>query len=174
MNDSYVMNRSAGPAPVEARRIFRDPIHCLAFGFGAGLSPRAPGTVGTVLGVPVAIGLAALAPPWRAGVIIALFVLGVWLTGASARRLGVHDHSGIVFDEIVGYQTAVAIAGFDWKSLVACFILFRLFDIAKPWPIGWLDRRVRGGLGIMVDDALAGIYAGVAWLLITQWIPLPG
>ncbi|HET7674060.1 MAG TPA: phosphatidylglycerophosphatase A [Gammaproteobacteria bacterium] len=158
---------------IAAAEILRDPVHILAFGFGAGLFPRAPGTAGTLVAVPIAIGIAMLGWPWRAAVIVALFLIGIWICGASARRLGVHDHSGIVFDEIAGYQIALGIGGFNWASLVACFILFRLFDIAKPWPIGWLDRRIGGGFGIMVDDALAAIYAGAAWLLISRWIPLP-
>ncbi|HET6724782.1 MAG TPA: phosphatidylglycerophosphatase A [Gammaproteobacteria bacterium] len=154
--------------------ILRDPVHLLAFGFGAGLSPRAPGTVGTVIAVPVAFGLALLPPWWRAAVIALMFAAGIALCGTSARRLGVHDHSGIVWDEIVGYliavAVAVAIAPFNWITLGAAFVLFRIFDILKPWPIGWLDRRVGGGFGIMVDDALAGIYAGVIWLIISLWI----
>lgn len=159
-----------------AREILLDPVHLLAFGFGTGLAPRAPGTFGTVVGVPIAFALAFAPPWWRAAIIVVLFVIGIGLCGASARRLGIHDHPGIVFDEIVGYLVtfaiATAIVGFNWPALVASFVLFRLFDIVKPWPIGWLDARVGGGTGIMLDDAVAGIYAGGIWLGISTWIPL--
>lgn len=150
--------------------ILRDPVHLLAFGFGAGLAPRAPGTFGTLVAVPIAYGLALLPPWWRGGVIVALCIVGIWICGQSARRLGVHDYSGIVFDEIAGYQVAFAIAPFSLLSLGTCFVLFRFFDIVKPSPIGWLDRHVGGGIGIMLDDIVAGIYAGVIWLAIAQWI----
>lgn len=159
-----------------AREILRSPVHLLAFGFGAGLAPRAPGTFGTLVAVPIAWALAGLAVWWHVTVIALLFATGIAICGASARRLGVHDFSGIVFDEIVGYLItliiATATAPLHGLALAAGFVLFRIFDILKPWPIGWLDRRVGGGLGIMLDDAVAGIYAGGIWLGITQWIPL--
>ncbi|HET7308246.1 MAG TPA: phosphatidylglycerophosphatase A [Gammaproteobacteria bacterium] len=159
------------PRRLRAVDILRDPVHLPAFGFGAGLAPRAPGTCGTLVAVPIAFCLALLAPWWRAAVIVALCVAGVWICGHSARRLGVHDYPGIVFDEIAGYQVAVAIAPFSWITLGVCFVLFRFFDILKPWPVGWLDRHIRGGAGIMLDDIAAGIYAGVLWLVVAQWIP---
>ncbi|HET6656069.1 MAG TPA: phosphatidylglycerophosphatase A [Gammaproteobacteria bacterium] len=156
--------------------ILRSPVHLLAFGFGAGLAPRAPGTFGTLVAVPIAWALAYLSTGWHAAIIVALFVAGIGICGASARRLGVHDFSGIVFDEMVGYLItliiATALAPFNWPALAAGFVLFRFFDILKPWPIGWLDRRIGGGTGIMLDDAVAGLYAGGIWLGITQWIPL--
>lgn len=160
---------------IDTNRILRDPVHLMAFGFGSGLAPRAPGTFGTLVAVPVAYALALLPTLWHAAVIVLLFVAGVWICGTSARRLGVHDFSGIVFDEIVGYLITLAIATaavpFNWLAVIAGFVLFRIFDIAKPWPIGWLDRHVGGGTGIMLDDVAAGIYAGVIWWGISQWIP---
>ena len=142
-----------------ARLILRDPVHFLAFGFGSGLSPKAPGTAGTLAAVPLVY--FALALPLWAYVLLTLVIIiaGVWICDNSSKRLGVHDHPGIVWDEIAGlFITLLAApAGLIW--LAVGFVLFRFFDILKPWPIGWLDRQVGGGLGIMLDDVLAGIYA---------------
>lgn len=135
----------------------------LAFGFGAGLLPIAPGSAGTLVGI---VGYAVLEPlpmPWYLGTIIFLFSIGIWLCGSTARDLGVHDHPGIVWDEIVGLLITLSAAPRGWGWTVLGFILFRAFDIAKPWPIAVVDRRVTGGLGIMLDDLLAGIY-GLATL----------
>jgi phosphatidylglycerophosphatase A len=162
------------PAP-PASLILTTPEHLLAFGFGAGLAPRAPGTAGTLVALPFWLLLSLLPPPAYAVTVTALFMLGCWLCGESARLLGVHDHPGIVFDEIVGFLAACTpllllplAAQPLW--LLAAFVLFRLFDILKPWPISALDRSLHGGLGIMLDDLLAGLftaallYAGIHWL----------
>ena len=142
-----------------ARLILRDPVHFLAFGFGSGLSPKAPGTAGTLAAMPLVY--FALALPLWAYVLLTLVIIiaGVWICDNSSKRLGVHDHPGIVWDEIAGlFITLLAApAGLIW--LAVGFVLFRFFDILKPWPIGWLDRQVGGGLGIMIDDVLAGVYA---------------
>jgi len=90
-----------------------------------------------------------------------LTVLGIWLCQVTSRDLGVHDHAGIVWDEIVGYLITMIAIPATWPWVVAGFVLFRLFDIIKPWPIGWADRHVHGGLGIMLDDVLAAVYAGL-------------
>jgi phosphatidylglycerophosphatase A len=148
--------------------------HFIAFGFGAGLAPRAPGTFGTLVGLPLWLLLAPLPLAAYALLTAALFVFGCWVCDRSARMLGVHDYGGIVFDEIVGFLvtclplewTLSASSALAW--LPAAFVLFRVFDIWKPWPIAWADRHVRGGTGIMFDDLLAGIYAaaGLEILLI--------
>ena len=145
--------------PQTPRPDLRNPVHVLAFGFGAGLSPLAPGTAGTLLGVFIYLSMAPLPVPYYIAVCGLLFVAGVWICARTSRDLGVHDHSGIVFDEIVGFLVAMIALPPDWLWLVAGFVLFRLFDIIKPWPIGWFDRRVEGGLGIMLDDLLAGLAA---------------
>ena len=151
------MTRS-GPEPLP-RPDLRHPVHLLAFGFGAGLSPLAPGTAGTLVAVPVYLGLSLL-PSWGYLLATALVIAaGVVICGWSARRLGVHDHPGIVWDEIAGYLVTMAWAPAGPLWVLAGFILFRLFDILKPWPIGWLDRRVGGGTGIMLDDVAAGVAA---------------
>ncbi|MBT3048326.1 MAG: phosphatidylglycerophosphatase A [Candidatus Thiodiazotropha sp. (ex Clathrolucina costata)] len=150
----------------------RKPTHLLAFGFGSGLLPKAPGTYGTLVGVPLYLLMQPL-PLLSYILLVALgFVAGLWLCQRAAEDLGVHDHSGIVWDEMVGYLAAMAFAPPGWIWIVIGFLLFRLFDIFKPWPIRWIDRRVKGGLGIMLDDLAAGIYsAGVISLLnLTGWI----
>ncbi|HEY5701188.1 MAG TPA: phosphatidylglycerophosphatase A [Gammaproteobacteria bacterium] len=137
----------------------KDPVHLLAFGFGTGLAPRAPGTAGSLLGALLYIPLSALPLTIFLPLLAGLFAAGVWLCGRTARDLGVHDHGGIVFDEIVGVLVAMIALPLDWRWLLIAFLLFRLFDIVKPWPIRQLDRRVKGGLGIMLDDVVAGLFA---------------
>jgi len=153
------------------RDLGRDPVHLLAFGLGTGLLRPAPGTWGSLLGIPLFMGMLLLGILPYSVVALALLAVGCWICDVSARRLGVHDHPGIVFDEIVGMMLAawpLALQGrADLLDVVAVFVAFRVFDIAKPWPIRWFDRHVHGGLGIMLDDALAGIAAAVAvaiWL----------
>ncbi len=102
------------------------------------------------------------------------FFVGVWICGVSGRELGVHDHGGIVWDEFVGFWITMAAAPSGWGWIVVGFLLFRLFDIWKPWPIRWADRRVSGGLGVMLDDLIAGLYALLILQLAASWIPLPG
>jgi phosphatidylglycerophosphatase A len=146
--------------------LLKDPVHLLALGFGSGLSPVAPGTFGTAFALPLAYGLTLL--PWAgaAAVVAVLIGSGVWLCGESARRLGTHDHPGIVWDEITAMCLLALLLpeGLLWLGLG--FLLFRFFDIAKPWPIRDLDHSLRGGLGIMLDDLAATVYAALALRLI--------
>ncbi len=153
----------------DPRPNWRNPLHLLAFGLGAGALPRAPGTAGTIAAVPLYLLLQPLAPLHYLLVVIAMFLFGVWLCGRVSHDLGVHDHGGIVWDEWVGLLTTLWLAPPEWGWLLAGFILFRLFDIWKPWPIGWLDRHVAGGLGIMLDDLLAGL-CGFALLQLTVYL----
>ncbi|HDP89263.1 MAG TPA: phosphatidylglycerophosphatase A [Thioalkalivibrio sp.] len=154
--------------PVSVGTVFRDPVHWLAFGFGSGLLRPAPGTWGTLAAVPLYLLLVQL-PFWAyLVVVVASVAVGVWLCGESARRLHVHDHPGIVWDEFAGFWITMLAAPAGWVWIGIGFVLFRLFDAAKPWPIRWLDRRVPGGLGIMIDDVLAGIFA-LAGLQLVAW-----
>jgi len=141
-------------------RILRDPVHFVAFGFGTGLSPVAPGTFGTLVGVLLVWLVAPHGPMVHLAVVGLGFALGVYVCGESARRLGVHDHGGIVWDEVIGYAITMAAVPPDPLWLLAGFALFRFFDILKPWPIREADHSLKGGLGIMLDDVLAGIFAG--------------
>ncbi|HET7921576.1 MAG TPA: phosphatidylglycerophosphatase A [Gammaproteobacteria bacterium] len=147
--------------PFGAREVFRNPLHLLAFGFGAGLSPRAPGTVGTLVAVPLYALVQLGGIGFYAAVTLLAFLAGIALCGYTARRLGSADPAGVVWDEIVGYFISMIAAPFGWVWMLAGFALFRLFDIWKPWPIRLADRRVKGGFGIMLDDALAGIAAAI-------------
>ena len=131
----------------------------LAFGFGSGLSPKAPGTMGTLAAIPLWWLLAQLPLGTYLIVVLIAAVAGILICGRAADRLGVHDHGGIVWDEFVGFWIAMAALPVTWQSLILGFVLFRLFDILKPWPISWLDRRVSGGFGIMIDDVIAGLAA---------------
>ena len=143
------------------KAILANPIHLLAFGFGAGLSPKAPGTMGTIVAVLIYLLLPSMPPIIYAGLILLSFVFGIWICGKTAEDLGVHDHGGIVWDEFVGYWVTMFMApsGLFWVLLG--FVLFRLLDIFKPWPIKWADKELAGGLGIMLDDVLAGIMAAL-------------
>ncbi len=147
----------------------KNPVHLLAFGFGSGLAPRAPGTFGTLVGIVFFWPLAGLPPTAYLLIVAMLFVLGVWLCGKTSRDLGVHDHGGIVWDEIVGLLVTLFGAPFEGSVVLAGFVLFRFFDIVKPWPIGWLDRRVSGGFGIMIDDVLAGVFAAAILQLLLHF-----
>lgn len=159
------------------RLILSTPEHFIAFGFGAGLAPRAPGTFGTLVGLPFWFALAWLPIEAYVAAVLALFVFGCWVCGASSRLLQVHDYPGFVFDEIVGFliTCAALLPGMgapDWHPgllLLAAFVLFRIFDILKPWPIRVLDRHVHGGFGIMVDDALAGLFAAAVLIGLGQF-----
>ncbi|MCI5108206.1 MAG: phosphatidylglycerophosphatase A [Pseudomonadales bacterium] len=139
----------------------RNPVHVLAFGFGSGLSPRAPGTAGTVLAVLLYLPMISLAWPLYLVLLVISSLAGIWLCGKTSRDLGVHDHGGIVWDEFVGFWITMFLAPTGWLWLVYGFLLFRLLDIVKPWPIKWIDKKVTGGLGIMLDDVLAGIMAAL-------------
>ncbi len=155
---------------VTAKTVFSSPVHFLAFGFGSGLSPFAPGTAGTLAAIPLYLLLVQL-PLW--GYVTALLLMalvGIWICGESSRRLGVHDHGGIVWDEFAGYLLTMLAAPAGWGWMVVGFCLFRLFDIWKPWPIRLVDRDVPGGFGIMFDDILAGIYAWIALQVLARLV----
>lgn len=148
-----------GPMTIERRPDLKNPVHLLAFGFGAGLVPRAPGTAGSLLGAVLYPLLSGLPLVLYLALLAVLFLAGVWICGKTAGDLGEHDHGGIVFDEIIGVLVAMTALPVDWRWMAAAFLLFRLFDIAKPWPLSVIDRRVKGGLGIMLDDLAAGLGA---------------
>ncbi len=151
----------AGETASLAARVGRSPVHLLAFGLGSGLSPWAPGTLGTLVGVPLFWMVADLSLPAYIGLTLTLSLFGIWLCGRTAHDLGVHDHPGIVWDEIVGYLVTMTALPADWHWMLAGFIAFRFFDIVKPWPIRTIDTHLGGGMGIMFDDLLAGLFAAL-------------
>jgi len=159
------------PLPLRAaRETFSSWDGFLAFGCGTGLLPRAPGTWGTLLAVPLLWPLKTLSGPGYLLTLLALFALGVWICGRVGSRLGVDDHGGIVWDEMVGFWLTMAFAPPGWGWLLAGFALFRPFDILKPWPIAELESRVHGGLGVMLDDVLAALYAMIVLAAIGQFL----
>jgi phosphatidylglycerophosphatase A len=152
---------NTGQARVPAKLLL-NPAHLLSLGFGSGLSPKMPGTMGTVVGV----GLYLVVPSqylmdWKIylAVIVVIFLIGIVLCGYTAKALNVHDHPGIVWDEIVGYFITMFMVPKEWMWILIGFVLFRIFDILKPWPISIADKRLKGGFGIMLDDVIAAIFA---------------
>ena len=138
-----------------------NPVHFLALGFGSGLLRPAPGTWGTLVAVPLFLAFDLLDLPLL-GQMFCIgigFVVGIYLCSKTANDVGVADHSAIVWDEIIGFFIAMLAVPVTAVNVVLAFLLFRLFDIVKPWPIRWVDKSVHGGFGIMLDDVLAGIMA---------------
>jgi phosphatidylglycerophosphatase A len=164
---------ASGFNAILVRQVLRDPVHWLAFGFGAGLLPVAPGTWGSLLAAVIYWFVAPVPIEIMLVVLGMLFAAGIPLCGASARRLGVHDHGGIVWDEIVGMLAVLLFTPPEPAWFLAAFFAFRLFDIWKPWPIRDLDHRVRGGLGIMLDDGLAAVYAALLIVLLQRLLAAP-
>ena len=159
----------ADTSPSNKPRPFRRPVQFLAFGFGSGLSPWAPGTAGTIVAVPLYWLIADWGLLWYSAVVLVAALVGIWICGAASRELKVHDHPGIVWDEFVGYWITLWAVPVDWVWMLAGFVVFRILDIAKPWPIGYLDKKVGGGFGIMIDDVLAGVMA-CAILHLALWL----
>ena len=137
----------------------KNPVHFLALGFGSGLIKPAPGTWGTLAAVPVYWVLATLPISVFLLVILIGFAVGIYLCGKTASDVGVHDHGAIVWDEFIGFWITMIAIPFNWVNVLIGFILFRIFDIIKPWPIKVLDQKVHGGFGIMIDDVIAGVFA---------------
>lgn len=150
--------------------ILLHPVHFLSLGLGSGLSPKAPGTMGTLVAVMLYWPLSLL--PWQAylSVVVIASLLGIWLCQKTADALGVHDHPAIVWDEFAGYWLSMLFAPGGWQWVVTGFVLFRLFDIWKPWPIRVIDHKLEGGTGIMLDDLLAGLYSFICIQLLALLI----
>lgn len=142
-------------------RLLREPVHFLALGFGSGLAPKAPGTAGTLVAVLIDPLLRPLGLELRVLLVAVMFLAGIWICGESAQRLGKHDHPAIVWDEIVGYLALMLFLPGGWAWALSGFLVFRLFDIWKPWPIRQLDHGVPGGFGIMLDDILAAAWGAL-------------
>lgn len=161
------------PVQILPPGFLKHPVHFLAFGFGSGAITRAPGTWGSLAAIPFwyLLALLPLSAYWAA--VLIAFIVGIWLCGRTAADLKVHDHGGIVWDEFVGMWIVLGFFPGTIYGVLVCFLLFRLFDIWKPWPIGWLDRILPGGLGIMADDVVAGLMA-LAAVLALDYSLLPG
>lgn len=164
---SIFVNSSYGRNKLSVRRILTTPVLFLAFGFGSGLAKKMPGTMGTVAAIPVYL-LIAQSNIWLYSIFtMVVCVVGIHICDEAAEQLGEHDFGGIVWDEVAGYLVTMWFVPFSWSALCIGFILFRVFDILKPWPIKWADQKVAGGFGIMLDDILAGfISAGILFFII--------
>lgn len=148
--------------------LFQHPAHLLAFGLGSGLAPKAPGTAGTLVALPLYFLLLPLGA-WYWLAVALMLLIGVWACGVAGRALGVHDHGGIVWDEIAAFLLVLPFAPQNLIGFILAFALFRLFDIWKPFPIRWFDVRVPGGIGVMLDDILAAAYAILCLMGVAQW-----
>lgn len=145
------------------------PAHFFSLGFGTGLAPKAPGTVGTLVGFPLFWLISDLSLEQQLSIIAVCFIIGIWFCDQTGKAIGVADHGGIVWDEIAAMMLVLTFTPKTALWWVVAFILFRLFDIWKPFPIKHVDAKVKGGLGVMLDDLLAALYAivvlkGLLWL----------
>jgi len=158
---SIFLKSEYGKNKLLAKDIMSKPVLFLAFGFGSGLAKKMPGTMGTLAAIPVYLAFIET-NFWIYSVLtILVSVSGIWICEIAAKRLGEHDYGGIVWDEVAGFLITMWWVPFSWNAVLVGFILFRIFDILKPWPIKWIDQKVDGGLGIMLDDILAGVLAAV-------------
>ncbi|MEW9798786.1 phosphatidylglycerophosphatase A family protein [Alteromonas sp. CYL-A6] len=152
------------------RLTMTNPVHLLAVGFGSGLIRFMPGTWGSLAAVPLLLLMAGMSDVWYVAITLVSCVAGVAICGRAAEAMKVHDHGAIVWDEIAGMMLTFLFIPVHPSSLVAGFILFRFFDIVKPWPIGVIDKHVHGGAGIMLDDIVAGLMACGSLHLIAQFL----
>lgn len=165
MSTKYVLD------PADRRRLLASPAGWLACGLGSGLTPRAQGTFGSLAAILPWLALRDIGVPAWIVIIVVAFAVGVVACEAAGRILGVSDHRSIVWDEFVGQWLALLPAlHAPWWCVACGFALFRLFDVWKPWPIGWFDRRVKGGLGVMLDDVIAGLFAAVALWAVVRYL----
>ena len=149
---------------------FKNPIHFLAIGLGSGAAPKAPGTFGTAMAVLLYLPLSQLSLIYYSVVVLVAALVGIYICDKTSKDWQVHDHGGIVWDEFVGYWITMIAIPVTWYWVLLGFVLFRIFDIWKPWPISWLDRKVGGGLGIMIDDVVAGVFAWVILFVVVNLV----
>lgn len=159
------------PKPPNWQFILQHPAHFFAMGFGSGLVPKAPGTLGTIIGLPLYWGISSYPINLQLLIVTLLFLAGIYFCQVAGENLGVSDHGGIVWDEIVAMMLVLIFTPFFWAWWMIAFLLFRLFDIWKPFPIRQCDAAIKGGFGVMFDDLLAAIYAiicleGFKWWLL--------
>ncbi len=149
-----------------SRQVWQDPAYFVAFGFGSGLLPKIPGTYGTLASIPLYLILSHFSPTAYIVITLLAFVAGVFICDKVSRDLGVHDYSGIVWDEFVGYFLTMFLAPPGEIWMMIGFVLFRIVDIWKPYPISLIDKHVKGGFGIMIDDVIAALFAWVVMRLL--------
>ncbi len=152
--------------------LLKNPICFLGFGFGTGLGPKAPGTFGTLPALPIVALFVLLGfSPWLIVIIAVLFfIVGVPICNITEERLGVHDYGGIVWDEIAAMILVLAYVPMSWFNWTLAFVIFRFYDAVKPWPISWFDKKLPGGLGVMVDDTIAAFFSMATLYIIFKWL----
>lgn len=151
------------------RKVWTDPRYFIGYGFGTGLLPKMPGTWGTLMAIPIYLVLAKFN---LLAYLLMLLLIGIYAVSVSealSKEIGLHDDPGMNIDEIVGYLITMMAGPMTWWGVILGFAYFRLFDIWKPWPIGWVDQKVKGGFGMILDDVIAGLAALLA-LQLTYWI----
>lgn len=149
----------------------RTPAQFIASGFGSGCMPFAPGTFGTIAAIPLWYCLQFLPFYSYLGIVLIIFIFGTYFAHKASHELNVHDHGGIVIDEFVGYFITMSLIPTSWINVLIGFILFRIFDVIKPWPIRYFDKHVKGGFGIMIDDVIAGLIACLIFHLLLYFLP---
>ncbi len=148
------------------KNIWKKPVYLLATGFGSGLSPIMPGTCGTIIAIPIYLLLNLLPWMYYLSILGVMIIAGFVICGIVERQTKIKDNPSIVWDEIVGYLLTMAFMPTSWRYIIIGFILFRIFDIWKPWPVSWVNDNMRGGFGVVIDDLLAAVYAGLLLQLI--------
>jgi phosphatidylglycerophosphatase A len=163
-------NRDYLNVPPVPASVWRNPLHFVAFGFGSGAVPFAPGTFGTLMAIPFYLVMQPLRPMIYLAVLLLVIGLSIWICSKATKDIGIDDHQGMCLDEIVGFLVTMFAAPVGWEWIAFGFVLFRIFDIWKPWPIRSIDRNIHGGFGMILDDVVAGVFSclllqAVAWIL---------
>lgn len=153
--------------PLDSRSVWTNPIHFIACGFGVGLIPIMPGTFGTLVGVLFYLILVQFSLPVYLFFVLAMNIAGIYLCGRVNRDFKTEDHPAAVWDEIATFPIVMIAIPLTWYYLLLGFILFRVFDILKPFPISYLDKHVHGGLGVMLDDIVAALFSWLILLVVT-------
>lgn len=164
--DINIFKKTLPPLP---KKICQNPWYFIAFGFGSGASPIAPGTFGTLVAIPFYLLLTFLSLEIYIVFIFLFIIFSAWLCGKVSHEINIHDHPGMCIDEFAGFFVTMINAPHGIVWIAMGFILFRLFDIWKPWPIRWFDQKIQGGLGIVLDDVLAGLYAFICLQFIVHF-----
>ncbi len=146
------------PTPPE---VWQDPIYFIGFGLGSGAIPIAPGTFGTLFAIPFYLLIATLPLFWYVIVVVLFILFSSYICDRLSKKIKLHDHPGMCLDEFAGFFVTMINAPFGWQWILLGFVLFRIFDIVKPWPINWLDEKIHGGFGMVIDDVVAGLFACV-------------
>jgi phosphatidylglycerophosphatase A len=167
-NTSKTSSRNYFNIPPIPRTVWTNPLHFIAFGFGSGTIPFAPGTFGTLIAIPFYLALQKLSPLIYLFLLVIIIIASIYICAKATRDIGIEDHQGMCLDEIVGFLVTMALAPKGGIWILLGFLLFRFFDIWKPWPISIIDNKVSGGLGIILDDVLAGIYSFMILQLVAR------